>query len=160
MSEMEMLSQAGDRNTQVNVADALLQIAQQLTQIAQTLNSQGSAPREAQQLEESAQKLKAVSQRVADSAEQTRQAAAETHERERLRMAILQELLRGAALPVELAAVTLSLPEEIQPVLEDLEREEMITIQSIQGGHLIRLTPLGRVEARRLQSRVRLSGLR
>lgn len=67
-----------------------------------------------------------------------------------LRHRILQDLLRrGPALPIELAAATLSLPEEIQPVLQDLAKEDLIEIREVKGGRLVTLTAKGRREATR-----------
>jgi predicted ArsR family transcriptional regulator len=69
----------------------------------------------------------------------------------RLRREILQALQRrGAALPIELAALTLSFVDEIRPVLEELEAEGLIELRNVRGGPLVALTARGREQLRRL----------
>jgi len=75
-----------------------------------------------------------------------------------LRRQILNDLLRkGPALPIELAAVTLSLPEEVQPVLDAMAREGLIDIEEMAGGRLVTITARGRAEARRQEKPSRTS---
>lgn len=70
-----------------------------------------------------------------------------------LRQEILYNLLqKGPALPIELAAATLSLPEEIQPVLDMMQKEGVIEIRETGRGRLVTLTARGRDEARRTTS--------
>lgn len=69
---------------------------------------------------------------------------------ERLRREILDTLRRsGPALFLELAAATLSLPDEIRPVLQAMEREGLVAIQLMRGWPLVSLTERGRQEAGR-----------
>lgn len=87
------------------------------------------------------------------SAEVSRAQAQEAKQTALLRQEILENLLRkGPALPIELAAATLSLPEEIQPVLERMVKEGLIEIRETGRGRLVTLTLQGRVEAQRWQS--------
>lgn len=73
--------------------------------------------------------------------------ATEARRTGRLRRAVLEALRRGGpALPIELAAVTLSLPDEIQPVLQEMERDGLIEFRDVRGGRLVALTGRGRQE--------------
>jgi len=130
--------------TNENIASTLLQIARQLTEVARSLSAQSSTAEEGRKLAGSAQALEEVSLELSRS-------AAKAEERNRLRTAILTELLRGGpALPMELAAAILAFVEDIQPVLEELEREGLIHIRRVAGADVIELTSRGREEARRL----------
>jgi hypothetical protein len=67
---------------------------------------------------------------------------------EKLRREILDTLRRvGPALFPEPAAATLSLPEEIRPVLQAMEREGLVEIRTLRGWQLVSLTDRGRREA-------------
>jgi predicted transcriptional regulator len=71
----------------------------------------------------------------------------EVSQQQALRKSILIELLRrGRAFPVELAAATFTFVENIQPVLEDLEKEGLVRIRQVAGVgmEVIELTPKGR----------------
>ncbi|MGQ9804281.1 MAG: hypothetical protein ACUVSH_10695 [Anaerolineae bacterium] len=69
---------------------------------------------------------------------------------ERQRREILDTLRRnGPALFPELAAATLSLPDEIRPILQAMEREGLVEIRTMRGWPLIFLTERGRREASR-----------
>ncbi|MCS7252143.1 MAG: hypothetical protein RMK32_05995 [Anaerolineae bacterium] len=71
-------------------------------------------------------------------------------ENDRLRQEILDVLRRGGpALPIELAAATLSLLDEVRPVLEEMQREGLIEIRDVRAGQLVALTARGRQEAQR-----------
>ncbi len=63
----------------------------------------------------------------------------------RLRKAILENLhRRGPTLLPELAAATLSLPDEIRPVLQAMEEEGLVEIQTTRGWAVVSLTTRGR----------------
>lgn len=69
---------------------------------------------------------------------------------EKLRRGILDTLRRGGpALFPELAAATLSLPNEIRPVLQEMEQEGLVEIRTMRGWPLVSLTERGRREAGR-----------
>lgn len=72
----------------------------------------------------------------------------------RLRQAVLENLhRRGPALFPELAAATLSLPDEIRPVLQAMEREGLVEIQTLRGWEMVSLTPRGRDAVRNTELR-------
>jgi hypothetical protein len=63
----------------------------------------------------------------------------------RLRQAVLENLhRRGPVLFPELAAATLSLPDEIRPVLQAMAREGLVEIQTLRGWEMVSLTARGR----------------
>lgn len=62
-----------------------------------------------------------------------------------LRKAVLENLhRRGPTLLPELAAATLSLPDEIRPVLQAMEEEGLVEIQTVRGWDVVSLTARGR----------------
>lgn len=130
-----MITHDPDHLAQADAAQSLSSIARQLSEISRKL----AAALEGEKgtvLEESGVALEQISQRMEKEQERTR-----------LRRDILMALRqRGPALPIELAAETLSLPEEIAPLLEQMEREGVITIREISGGQLVALTPKGSLE--------------
>ncbi len=68
-----------------------------------------------------------------------------THQRATLRQEVLSALAqRGSMIPIELAAITLSLPEELQPVLEALAQEGLVEVHEGRPGSWVSLTPKGR----------------
>ncbi len=79
----------------------------------------------------------------------SREAAdAEARRMARLRQAVLEALRRGGpTLFPELAAATLSLPDEIRPVLQTMEQEGLVEIRTLRGWQLVALTARGRQEA-------------
>ena len=129
-------------------AQALSRIAEELSRVSSRLATrveEDSA--EAELLGESHEALETLSQELGKW--QVHDAAA-AKRAVQLRRRILQDLLhRGPALPIELAAATLSLPEEIQPVLQDLAQEDLIEIREVKGGRLVALTARGKLEASR-----------
>ena len=134
--------------TPVNVVETLQRIAQQLAQLAQSLGKLEDATDQAQELAKSAQMLETVSRDMRDNIRSN-------EEHLQLRSAILTELLRGGpALPLELAASILTFVEDIQPVLEELEREGLIQVRRVVGADVIELTPSGREEATRINLRL------
>ncbi len=102
-------------------------------------------------LDASQKALTHLSQRLEDwEAREGPKPAEEVQRAERLRKGILASLLRrGPALPVELAAATLSLPEEVQSILIAMDEEGLVEIREVRGGQLVTLTPKGRQEAGR-----------
>ena len=108
-------------------------VARQLEELAKTIKAlQQSGKLEASQLAEAVRSL----QKAIGAPPQEEERAA----RKELREAVLQALeRRSPLLPIELAAVTLSLPEEIQPVLEELEEEGVITIHTGPRGKWVTL---------------------
>ncbi len=127
--------------------EMLSETAQALSEIARKLATHSTDnDAEARSLEESREALLRLSQKLENWRAQEEKSATETV---RLRQKILDALARGGpALPIELAAATLSLPEEVQPVLEELERDDLIQIRGVKGGQLVSLTARGRMEVR------------
>jgi len=123
----------------------LAEIARELGRLTEALaaRTQGS---EAEALQETREALNRLAQqlenRPADE-EEARRAS-------RLQKAVLEALRRGGpALFPELAAATLSLPDEIRPVLQEMEREGLVEIRTLRGWQLVSLTDRGRREAGR-----------
>ncbi len=135
--------QPEEEKEEVVVSGDVAELLAQLEELRKVLASRVEKERSAEALQSQAQE-----------AEQRRQQAAQEAERAALlRQEILENLLRkGPALPIELAAATLSLPEEIQPVLEGMVKEGLIEIRETGRGRLVTLTLQGRVEAQRWQS--------
>lgn len=129
-----------------DVVQTLDEISRQLSRIVANYRS---VP-QAEALRSSQEKLESVSRELRNPrAKET----AETKGRspERLRREILGALQRGGpALFPELAAVTLSLPDEIRPVLQDMERDGLVEIQTLRGWQRVSLTARGRQEAKRM----------
>lgn len=128
-------------------AQALSEIAEELSRISRNLAAQ-AADDETEQgsLLKSQESLNFTAQTLGHLSRQMHE-----HQRSaRLRREILASLARrGPALPVELAAATLSLPTEIQPVLEEMNEEGLIEIRPVRGGQLVTLTAKGWQETRR-----------
>ncbi|MCS7179199.1 MAG: hypothetical protein RML46_10620 [Anaerolineae bacterium] len=127
-------------------ARALADIARELSRLSQVLAAcaEESSPE--------AESLKAAQQTLTDLAGQleeqtTDQEASGQGEQEtaRLRKAVLENLhRRGPALFPELAAATLSLPDEIRPVLWAMQQEGLVDIQTVRGWEMVFLTARGR----------------
>ncbi|MGB9724692.1 MAG: hypothetical protein ACPL7C_12885 [Anaerolineae bacterium] len=118
-----------------SAAQALADIARQLSQLSSALAAyaKGNAP-EAE--------APTASERALDRI---------AREAQRLRREVLHTLLRnGPALFPELAAATLSLPDEIRPVLQAMEQEGLVEIQTVRGWQRVALTARGRQEAGRV----------
>ena len=140
----------------------LADIIQQLTTVARTLeqiahqlaNQVNASSEEGQTVRETERALGDIASQLAHT-EQAVKAAQErqaTQEQQRdLRRAVLRALYRrGAMLPIEVAAATLSMPEEIRPVLQELAQEGLIEIHEGRRGRWISLTAYGHEEAKRL----------
>ncbi len=149
---MSVMRTAGSSNPPLaDTARALSQIAKQLSEISRVLSTrvEDGSP-EAEVLNKSGEKLAHISRDLEDLQAQNAGGVTEVDEPVQLRKQILDNLLRkGPALPIELAAATLSLPEEIRPVLDRMEQEGLIDVQDIGGGRLVSITAKGRAEARR-----------
>jgi len=129
------------------VIRTLAEISVQLSQIVVNYCAQGDVP-EAEALKSSQEKLENISRELKQA-----KGTAETGSprSEQLRRDILRVLRRGGpALFTELAAVTLSLPDEIRPVLQTMEREGLVEIRTLQGWQQVFLTARGRQEAERV----------
>lgn len=107
----------------------------------------------ARRLEEKALAPEEVDEETAQRLEEEALAPEEVDEETvRLRKAVLKSLhQRGPALFPELAAVTLSLPDEIRPVLQAMEREGLVEIQRVQGWETVSLTARGRDAVREIE---------
>jgi hypothetical protein len=132
-------------------AQALSRIAEELSRVSSRLAARAEeGSDEAELLGESQKVLTSLSQELGEWDAPKKGTTAHTARTAQLRHRILQDLLRrGPALPIELAAATLSLPEEIQPILQDLTQEDLIEIREVKGGRLVTLTARGRREAGR-----------
>ncbi len=125
-------------------APTLAEIARELERLGAALAecARRGDPRTLREVQEAQAQL---SQRLGEL--QNRGTTDEARRTARLRRAVLEALRRGGpALPIELAAVTLSLPDEIQPVLQEMERDGLIEFRNVQGGRLVNLTDRGRQE--------------
>ncbi len=129
------------------VIRTLAEISVQLSQIVVNYCAHGDVP-EAEALKSSQEKLENISRELKQA-----KGTAETGSprSEQLRRDILRVLRRGGpALFTELAAVTLSLPDEIRPVLQTMEREGLVEIRTLHGWQQVVLTARGRQEAERV----------
>lgn len=127
-------------------ARSLAEIARELGRLSEAL-AECARRGDTKTLRETGEALTRLSQRLEE--EPSREAAdAEARRTAHLRQAVLEALRRGGpALFPELAAVTLSLPDEIRPVLQTMEKEGLVEIRTLQGWQLVALTPRGRQEA-------------
>ncbi len=127
-------------------------IAHQLKQLTQVLRRESIA------LENQRERIQAAIKQLGQTVEHMQQQQVETHHKalqQHLRAAILHILARrGSLLPIELAAATLSLPEEIQPVLEELAQEHLVEIHEGKRGRWVSLTERGRMEAKRMTAAI------
>lgn len=135
------------RASLAEVAQALSRIARELSQVSCALAADaGSDAAEPESRPTPQETATALSSHPSDHLHLQETPHGQTA---RLRKEILEALMRrGPALPIELAATTLSLPEEIQPVLKEMDREGLIQIRVVQGGQLVTLTAKGRLEVR------------
>jgi predicted transcriptional regulator len=127
-----------------SAAQALADIARQLSRLSSALAAyaKGDTP-EAEALTASQQALDRIARKLEESPTEA--------EAQRLRREVLHTLLRnGPALFPELAAATLSLPDEIRPVLQAMEQEGLVEIQTVRGWQRVALTARGREEAGRV----------
>ncbi len=139
---MEM--QTGNSGEITGAAQALADIARQLSQLSNTLAAyaKGNSP-EAEALTTSQHALDRITRALEESPARA--------EAQRLRREVLNTLLRnGPALFPELAAATLSLPDEIRPVVQAMEQEGLVEIQTVRGWQRVALTARGRQEAGRV----------
>lgn len=137
---------ANPQETTHTVQAALADIARELSRISAALAARaGENSPEAESLKASQNALANLAQQLEEGAlnqETTHPAAQETT---RLRKAVLENLYRrGPALFPELAAATLSLPDEIRPVLQAMEQEGLVQIQVLRGWETVSLTARGR----------------
>ncbi len=145
MDEMK----AGSSREATNTAQILADIARELNRISRALAAYVEEnPSEAEGLKASRSALASAARKLeqlekeALSRETTESAERETA---RLRKAVLENLhRRGPALFPELAAATLSLPDEIRPVLQAMQREGLVEIQTLRGWEMVSLTKRGR----------------
>ncbi len=128
-----------------DTARALADIARELGRISGALAARVKGnPAEAEALASSQEALDRISRQLDEWP------TSGTPGEERLRREILDTLRRsGPALFPELAAATLSLPDEIRPVLQEMEREGLVEIRTMRGWPLVSLTERGRREAGR-----------
>ena len=131
------------------VVAQLTQVTRTLEQVARVLAQRVPPASEARRvLADTEQTLGAIASHLeyAQTQAQASEARARDAEaRKRLRREVLTVLYhRGAMLPIELAAATLSMPEELQPVLEELERDGLVEIHEGRPGYWVDLTPKGR----------------
>ncbi len=121
----------------------LADVARELSRISGILASR------AEENSPEAEKLKASQEALANLArqleEETRDKETADRETTRLRQVILENLhRRGPALFPELAAATLSLPDEIRPVLQEMKQEGLVEIKTLRGWDVVFLTARGR----------------
>jgi hypothetical protein len=126
-----------------DTARALANIARELSRLSSALAACAKGnPAEAEVLASSQETLDRISRQLDDWT------TSGTPGQEKLRREILDTLRRnGPALFPELAAATLSLPDEIRPVLQEMEREGLVEIRTLKGWQLVSLTDQGRREA-------------
>lgn len=133
------MNKGAENSTEVNMSD----VARQLEELALTIKSL----RQAGAIDHT--KLAEAVRSLEDAVGSSPQAEGERAP-EGLRQEILRALeRRSPLLPIELAAVTLSLPEEIQPVLSELEREGLIEVHEGPRGRWITLAPSPHRQTRR-----------
>ncbi len=123
-------------------ARSLADIARRLAEISERLAARAG--------EEEGEELRAVSQALAETAQDMEAVQARAEQEQRLRREVLEALAkRGSLLTIELEAATLSLPDELAPVLQSLVDEGLVEVQPIQGGEVVTLTRKGRDAVRR-----------
>jgi DNA-binding GntR family transcriptional regulator len=126
-----------------DTARALADIARELSRLSSALAACAKGnPADVEVLTSSQEALDRISRQLDDWT------TSSTSGQEKLRQEILDTLRRdGPALFPELAAATLSLPDEIRPVLQAMEREGLVEIRTMRGWQLVSLTDRGRREA-------------
>ncbi|MCX8068379.1 MAG: hypothetical protein N3B68_11350 [Anaerolineae bacterium] len=147
-------NRAGETRERVDTARLLAEVVRDLNRISQVLAAcvLENSP-EAEGLRATQNTLADLAQRLETGAAGQSQGSARPTDQEtvRLRKAVLENLhRRGPALFPELAAATLSLPDEIRPVLRAMEQEGLVEIQKVRGWETIFLTARGREAARNL----------
>lgn len=126
-------------------ARALTEAAQALTRVAKILASHIPEPApEMAALDEQIESLAAIADTLESQRGEEAQQAEAALRRAHLRRAVMSALSRGPALPVELAAATLSLPDELRPILYELHQEGLVAVREAGVGQLIALTARGR----------------
>jgi len=120
----------------------LADIARQLELISQRLALRAD--------EEERTDLTEVSAVLGEVANNLERVQAQEEQQRRLRSEVLEVLAqrRGSALSLELETATLSLPDELAPVLKQLANEGLVEIKQIQGGEMVSLTREGWNEVR------------
>ena len=128
------------RTDSVNSGDqarSLADIAKRLSEISRQLAAEADETKHGDLIETS-EALGAVAEDLAREEQQRR-----------LRKKVLQALAErhGSALSLELETATLSLPDELAPVLRQLVDEGLVEVQPTQGGDMVTLTRQGWKEA-------------
>lgn len=146
---------AGSSREVTDTAQVLADIARELNRISRALAAcaEENSP-EAESLKASQSMLANLARQLEEEAlgqETTGRAEQETA---RLRKAVLENLhRRGPALFPELAAATLSLPDEVRPVVQAMEQEGLVEIQTLRGWEMVSLTARGRAALRNTELR-------
>jgi len=140
---------AAESQEMADTARALANIARELSRLSSALAACAKGnPAEVKALASSQEALDRISRQLDDWT------TSGTAGQEKLRQEILDTLRRdGPALFPELAAATLSLPDEIRPVLQAMEREGLVEIRTLRGWQLVSLTDRGRREAGSMRSK-------
>ncbi len=133
------------KGERTDVAQLLADVVRDLNRISRFLAAyvQENSP-EADDLKATREALGSLARRLDEEAIGWRTAQAEKGETARLRQAVLENLhRRGPALVHELAAATLSLPDEIRPILQEIQQEGLVEIQNVRGWDTVSLTARG-----------------
>ena len=115
----------------------LADIARQLAAISERLAVRAGS--------EEGEELRAVSEALSQQAQEMEKVQARIEQQQRLRRKVLDVLAQrnGSALAIELETATLSLPDELAPVIKALADEGLVEIRPIQGGEMVSLTREG-----------------
>ena len=134
-------------------AQVLADIARELNRISRALAAcvEENSP-EAESLKASQSALANLARQLEEGTSGQETTHLEEQETALLRKAVLENLhRRGPALFPELAAATLSLPDEIRPVLQAMQREGLVEIQTLRGWEMVSLTERGLDAARHIE---------
>ncbi|MBC7226572.1 MAG: hypothetical protein H5T61_05005 [Thermoflexales bacterium] len=142
---MGVIGAGGSKRT-ADTVRLLADVARELSRISSALAAcAGENSPEAESLKASQSALVDLARQLEEEAVGEETAGLKDQETARLRQAVLENLhRRGPALFPELAAATLSLPDEIRPVLQAMEQEGLVEIQTLRGWELVSLTARGR----------------
>lgn len=141
------------QETTHTIQATLADIARELSRISAALAARvGDDSPEAETLKASQNVLANLAHQLEEGTLGQETPQPEKQETARLRKAVLENLYRrGPALFPELAAATLSLPDEIRPVLQAMEQEGLVEIQALRGWETVSLTAQGRAALRNAQ---------